>query len=226
MKCRTEKEYPSLPYRILTTSTVAGNTVMVRFHGIDGSNAVFLAFDYARAQIEFPGLSPGNYNLMFLVSSYPITGRMEVTESGWEIILSPNNWIILPRSKLHRMPNNVIWGRAEYTSESNRPIIDAFYDSLGTCGASAGSWAIGDYGQFTINTDGNIGPLHTDPGVGFGGRRFNEWFIRQYMEAPETLRDLIKQIGEAHGDSVSVSLNLSDGTCYASHLHEIYPGSW
>lgn len=226
LKCRTEKIYTSLPYRILTTNSVVGNSVEVHFTGIDGSQAIFMALDFARTQIEFPGLTLGDYDLTFFVRSQPFAGRLEVTESGWEIILSPNDWIVLPRSRLNRMPYNVIWGLAGYARESNRPIVDAFYDSLGTCGALAGNWAIGDYGHFTIDAEGKIGPPHADPGVTFGGRRFNEWFIRQYEEAPETLRDLVKQLGEAHGDSVSVSLYLPDGTYYASHLHDTYPWSW
>ena len=225
LQCRTVKMYPATPYMIINHWTREGREITLRFTGIEKPWMIAgNMFDYARAKIDFGLLPYGVYNLSIYIKEMLVTATLTVTEEYWEIIGGNSKWTIFPRSRLWRVPANIIWGLAGYSHESNLPIILSFYDSLHSCGAEYIILPRGDYGEFTIGNYGVIGPPHQDPGSVIGGRRFNVWYIRSYMGPSEPLRDLIKYIGESHGDSISIQIHFPDGQYYNSHLHHTYPG--
>ena len=223
LQCRTEKMYGATPFMILNHWTREGHEIALNFTGIEKPWITGMMFDYARARIDFGLLPYDIYNLSIYIKEMLIPATLTITEEYWEISGGNSKWTKFPRSRLWRLPANVVWGLVSYNRETSLPVIHSYYDSLEASGAESTILANGDYGVFTIGHFGVIGPPHQDPGSVIGGRRFNAWYIRRYIGPPEPLRDHVKFFGESFGDSISVSVYFPDGHYFASHLHFTYP---
>jgi hypothetical protein len=210
IRCATEKYYNCMNYQISKTIRKTSDKIDIHFNGILVSDVCLTAFGPATTIIDLGKLSNRTYNLNIKVEGYKNEGKLIVTSEYYAIELNNQNQIQIANNILYRIPANTIWGTVGYHIGSTEPLAQTFIDSLQFFGATAQTYQPGNYGEFEIESSGQI--------IVPTSYNFRQPFVFNYSGNTSKLKRLVKSYGANYGDSLSIILHTTKGEIFRSWM--------
>ncbi|HEY6553678.1 MAG TPA: hypothetical protein VI669_09990, partial [Vicinamibacteria bacterium] len=160
LKCRTERPYSCINYRIPFTVVRQGATVLVSFGKISLSGSVCLAAaGPATCAIDLGALAEGTYSLVFNSSTGNTRFDLLVEQGAYTVTPRQGSGVAFSPATLRRIPDETIWGLIGYVGPAGGPfdsLAGSFLDSLEAHGAEPVTLEPGEYGEFLIDSSGNM----------------------------------------------------------------------
>lgn len=210
LNCATEEYYPCFNYAIVYNLTRLGRTMNINFAGIAIPNICLTAFGPATCRIPFTSVSPGSYDLTFVVRGKSHAFKLAVSDTSYVVSGTDTDDVAFVKPALMRIPQGTLWGYIGYPSLTVGPLVQSFLDSARALGCQTVQLAGGDYYYFSIDAEGNIGFS------GNYGYYFMKEFIFSYSGAPASIEGLIMRYGKAYGDSLSIAVLDTRGNVFYS----------
>lgn len=208
----TEKIYNCANYSLVVQPGVSGQAISVSFSNIAIPSVCLTALGPATADFNFVPLAAGTYTFSIQVNQHLTGAQLVVTDTSYEVINGEAQWTTFPKSYLHRIPSNVIWGYVSYNDPTATGLADEFTDSLVLLGAAIHHYPASDYGLFQVDSAGVVVSPSPPP------RNFVKTFIYQYAGDPRILRGLVKRYGIRLHTQATFIVNGSRGEVYNSDV--------
>ena len=150
------REFDCENYSLLSNSSVfVGKIIEVSVSELMTPDNCVPGLAPAMGQVTFNALVLGNYDLtVSLVNQIENRGTLSVYPNYYEIQLEEENGILLPYTKLHKIPQQTIWGYVGYEDNDINvasELLNDMYQSLET----VSNISNGNYGHFQFN-DGQV----------------------------------------------------------------------
>jgi hypothetical protein len=212
--CSTVKIYPCCNYLINYKYEKLSNNLIVDFQGINETDICFTALGPATAIINLSTLENGIYNLI-IDNDTKNTGQLTVSSDSYEIIFPNSHKFTFINSPLNRIPENTIWGTIGYHKQETDLLVQSFIDSLQILGAKAQPYKSGDYGEFQVNSDGQIVQPGNDSGYYFA-----KSFIFNYEDDISLIEQLIQNYAINYGEEyLYIGLYTDTGEKFLSWIY-------
>lgn len=210
LNCATEEYYPCCNYGLVYNLNRVGRSASVNFIGIAVPNICLTAFGPATCRVPFTSVSPGSYDLTFVVRGSSHAFKLAVSDTSYAVSGTDTDDVAFVKPVLMRIPRGTVWGYIGYPSPTVAPLVQSFLDSARALGCQAVRLPGGDYYYFSIDSEGNI------VFSGDHGYYFMKEFIFSYSGAPASIEGLITRYGKAYGDSLSIALLDTRGNVFYS----------
>lgn len=210
LNCYTEKIFECSNYGIQTTYTLTDNKLTINFIKIITPNICLTSLGPASTFINLSGLSNKTYELELNSGFNRISGQLNVTANNFIAALPTQTKVQLVNPDLKRVPSNTVYGTVHYHSTSTSSIVQQFIDTLQLYGATPTLYPPGDYGQFQIETNGQIKQTQD------AGYYFTRYYIFNYSGSSNQLKDLVKRFGTNYPNLLLIALNTTKGETFYS----------
>ncbi len=203
-KFLTVDDYPCINYRIASEVRREGSAITVSLREIQGADVCLEAVAPAASFLDVGELSPGEYPITIEVgASLANRGTLLVTEEAVELLLGQTEGLIVPTSRMLRVPEDIIWGTVRASTEhagvSNQLIL-----RLRSLGAASKLLPEGDYGYFSVDAVGSVRPSSLTSGQ-------DNLFVLGFRGEASNLEQLVNEVADTYGHEVTVSLRTSRG---------------
>lgn len=209
-KCETIEEYPCANYHLLSSLNKVSNAYEIDFKGIDIPGVCLAAFGPARANIEFGNPANAVYDLVITTDETTSSGKLYVSTDYYILDFDKTGRIGFLNPILNRIPENTIWGTIGYHASDTEPLAEEFIESLKNLGAKTRSYLPGDYGYFSISSNGQIEPPENH------GNYFIDAFILEYTGKSDNLKDIVRNYGLNYNDRLKILLYTTEGDMFRS----------
>lgn len=210
LHCFTEKVYECANYGIQATHTLTKDKITINFIKIIAPNICLTSFAPAATSIKFDELESKNYEIEFNFGSTKIAGQLNVSTGSFRAMLPAQMKVQFVNPDIRRVPNNTIYGTIGYHSTSTVATVQSFIDALQLCGAVPALYSQGDYGQFQIESNGQIKQTQNL------GYYFTRHFIFNYSGNSAQLKNVVRQFGVNYPDALTITLNTTKGEIFYS----------
>ena len=210
LNCATEEYYPCCNYAIAYHLDRLGRTTTVNFTGIAIPNICATAFGPATCRIPLTSLSPGSYDLTFLVNGRIRFFKLAVSDTSYTVSGTDTDAVAFVHSKLMRIPEGTVWGYIGYPALSVAPLVRSFLDSARAVGCQTVRLPEGNYYYFSVDAGGKL----VLPGN--YGYYFMEQFVFSFSGKPASIEGLVARYGKTYGDSLSIAVLDTRGNVFYS----------
>ena len=167
----------------------------------------------AVGNIALGKLAPGAYQInVFLANEIDNKGTLIVQPDYYDILIEEENGILLPYSRLNRVPEQMVWGYVGFGSNGVE-IADNLIGDMMELVEVDHSLALGNYGHFRIEENQNI--ILPNEDIPYS---FYQTFLFRLKVPMEELRNQVDQIYcPQYGEKLDLILYASDGSrmeCY------------
>lgn len=208
--CFTEKIYGCSNYGIQSTFELTSNKIIINFIQIIEPNICLTSLGPASTLIKLDELSNKIYEIELNFGSTKISGQLNVSGSSFKAILPSQTKVQFVNPDLGRVPNNTIYGTVHYHVASTASTIQKFTDSLQFYGALLTLYPQGDYGNFQIESNGQIKQIQDL------GYYFTRYYIFNYSNSSGQLKSLISRFGVNYPNDLLITLNTAKGETFNS----------
>lgn len=153
-------------------------------------------------------LENGTYNITLRLKETQIPGKLIVDNNTYELNLEKNDLVAIKANKLNKLPLNSIFGSIHYYSPATGSIINDFLDALRESGARQQPYFPGNYGLFTIASNGQIEQKNDS------GYLYTKKFIYQYAGDRQKLKALVKKYAFDYTTQLLITLRTYDGLLF------------
>ena len=210
LDCNTEKIFICANYQLETSYILANDKITISFTGISEPKICLDSPRPASARLSLDGLENKAYPLEINLGTRKFFGQLNVTSESFQVTLLPQIKFQFINPELKRVPINTIYGTIHYDSSLTNPTVQKFIDSLQFYGATPTLYKPGDYGQFQIESNGQIKQTQDL------GYYFTFYYIFNYSNNTEQLKSLVKRFGINYSDSLVITLNTTKGEVFYS----------
>jgi hypothetical protein len=209
--CSTREEYPCANYGISTTYHQTAGKIDLSFGDIVKPGGCLTAIGPATSNVDLGVLANGTYELNINSSK----GKLVVSDESYSITFSGKEKFEIVNPQLMRIPSNTIWGTIGYHDKATAVIVQAIVESLQGLGAVRQQYKQGFYGEFDIDSSGQI----VQPGED-SGYYFAHSFIFHYSGDMVALEKVVKYYGSAYGETfLYLDIHTDKGITYRSWEH-------
>ncbi len=210
LKCYTDKIYPCTGYHIESNCVLTNKKITINFIQVITPDFCLLTPGPASTFFNFTALANGVYTIELNLWGSTISGQLTISAGSYKVTIPQQSRIQFIDTMLNRIPDNTIFGTVDYTTSSNATTAQSFIDSLQFYGATPFKLQQGDYGQFQIDSSGQIIP---NPGSGYN---FTRYYIFNYSGNSAPLKSMVKWYGNNYNGSLYIRLNTSKGETFIS----------
>lgn len=203
-KFLTTEDYPCINYRIASEVRREGSDITISLREIQGADVCLEAMAPAASFLDVGELTPGEYSMIIEVgTSLTNTGTLLVTDEAVELLMGQTEGLIIPTSRMLRVPEDIIWGTVRDSAE-HAGVSSQFMQRLRGLGAASKTLPEGDYGYFSVDAIGNVTPSSLTPGQ-------DNLFLLGFRGEASNLEQLVNEMADTYGHEVTVSLRTSRG---------------
>ena len=210
LNCFTEKIYGCSNYGIQSTFVLTNDKITINFIQIVVPSICLTSLGPASTVIKLDGLANKIYEIELNFGATKISGQLNVSVNSFKATLPTQTKVQFVNPDLSRVPNNTIYGTIHYHVASTTTTVQKFIDSLQFYGATSTLYPQGDYGNFQIESNGQIKQVQ-EPGY-----YFTRHYIFNYSNNSGQLKSLVRRFGVNYPDSLLVSLNSTKGETFYS----------
>lgn len=210
LNCFTEKIYECSNYGIQSTYLLTNDKITINFIQIVAPSICLTSLGPASTLIKLEGLTNKIYEIELNFGATKISGQLDVSASSFKATLPTQTKVQFVNPDLGRVPNNTIYGTVHYHIASTVTTVQRFIDSLQFYGATPTIYPQGDYGQFQIESNGQIKQTQDL------GYYFTRYYIFNYSGNSGQLKSLVRRFGINYPDSLLVTLNTTKGETFYS----------
>jgi hypothetical protein len=150
LRLYTEQAYGCTNYGILTDVRRQGQRIVLRALGVVRPGGCLEEMGSASTNVDLGRLDPGIHRLRVIVGGDTTDAHVSINDQT--IDLFGSSTVLVDRSVLHRIPENLIWGDAMGMGDTQA--VRDFVAALRRAGAAEVRLAAGDYEYFEIRADG------------------------------------------------------------------------
>ncbi len=206
----TEKIFACSNYLIDANYTLTNEKITINLVKIITPIICLTSLGSAATIINIKDLANKTYDLELNFGTQKINGQFDVTTGSYTATLPIQTKVQFVNPDLKRIPNNTIYGTVHYHSAYTSSIIQKFIDTIQLYGATQSLYPIGNYEQFQIEPNGQIKQTQDL------GYYFTQYYIFNYSDNSEQLKNLVKRFGINYGDLLLITLNSSKGETFYS----------
>ena len=210
LNCFTEKIYECSNYSIQSTYVLTNDKLTINFIQIVSPSICLTSLGPASTLIKLEGLTNKVYEIELNFGATKITGQLNVLAGSFQATLPTQPKVQFVNPDLGRVPNNTIYGTVHYHTASTTTTVQKFIDSLQFYGATTATYPQGDYGQFQIESNGQI---KQNQDLGY---YFTRYYIFNYSGTSGQLKSLVRRFGINYPDSLIITLNTTKGETFYS----------
>lgn len=210
LNCFTEKIYECSNYGIQSTFVLTNDKITINFIQIVVPSICLTSLGPASTVIKLDGLANKIYEIELNFGATKISGQLNVSANSFKATLPTQTKVQFVNPDLGRVPNNTIYGTIHYHVASTITTVQKFIDSLQFYGATSTLYPQGDYGNFQIESNGQIKQVQD------AGYYFTRYYIFTYSNNSGQLKSLVRRFGVNYPDSLLVSLNSTKGETFYS----------
>jgi hypothetical protein len=210
LDCFTEKVYGCSNYKIESPFELTNDKITINFIQIIAPNICLTSIGPAHTLIKLEGLSNKVYEVELNFGATKIPGQLDVSTNSFKATLPVQTKVQFVNPNLGRVPNNTIYGTVHYHVASATTTVQKFIDSLQFYGATSTLYPQGDYGNFQIESTGQIKQVQD------AGYYFTRYYIFNYSNNSAQLKNLVRRFGVNYPDSLLVTLNTTKGETFYS----------
>jgi hypothetical protein len=210
LNCYTEKIFGCSNYGIQSTYVLSENKITINFIQIIVPNICLTSLGPASTLIKLKGLTNKIYEIELNFGENKITGQLNVSASSFKATLPTQTKVQFVNPELGRIPNNTIYGTVHYHVTSTASTVQNFIDSLQFYGATATLYPQGDYGNFQIESNGQI---KQNQDLGY---YFTRYYIFNYSNNSGQLKNLVRRFGINYPNDLLITLNTTKGETFYS----------
>ena len=210
LNCFTEKIYGCSNYGIQSTFVLTDNKITINFIQVIVPSICLTSLGPASTIIKLDGLPNKTYEIELNFGATKISGQLNVSASSFKATLPTQTKVQFVNPELGRVPNNTIYGTVHYHVTSTTTTVQKFIDSLQFYGAASTLYPQGDYGNFQIESTGQIKQVQ-DPGY-----YFTRYYIYNYSSNSAQLKSLVRRFGINYPDSLLITLYTTKGETFYS----------
>jgi len=208
--CFTEKIYGCSNYFIQTSYELTDDKIKIHFIQVVAPTICLTSLGPASTYIQFEGLANKTYEIELNFGATTITGQLIVSGNSFKVILPIQTKVHFVNPDLGRIQNNTIYGTVHYHVASTAATVQRFIDSLQFYGTTPVIYPPGDYGQFQIESNGQIKQIQDL------GYYFTRYYIFNYSGESTQLKNLVRRFGINYSDSLLITLNTAKGEIFYS----------
>ncbi len=203
-KFLTTDDYPCINYRIVSELHREGPDITVSLREIQGADVCLEAVAPAASFLDIGELTSGEYPITIEVgTSLSNSGTLLVTDEAVELLLGQTEGLIVPTSRMLRVPEDIIWGTVRASAE-HAGAGSQFMQRLRSLGAASKILPEGDYGYFSVDAVGSVRPSSLTPGQ-------DNLFVLGFRGEASNLEQLVNEMADVYPNQVTVSLRTSRG---------------
>lgn len=203
----TEKIYPCCNYKIPTKLAVKDKKIFLEPLGVDIQDICLTALGPAATTITIGNIEEAVYDIEFLIGTNKSYGKLLCSDSEFQLQMDKLVQLKINGSILMRIPDNLIWGRVGYHSDTSISLVDDFLNSLKDLGAVEISLDNGNYNYFEIENSKIKEPNNS-------GYYFTKSFVFSFAGDKNPIRSLVKEFSINHGDQMSIRVYGDKGEEY------------
>ena len=210
LNCFTEKIYGCSNYGIQSTFELTSNKITINFIQIIEPNICLTSLGPASTLIKLDGLTNKIYEIELNFGVTKISGQLNVSTNSFKATLPSQTKVQFVNPDLGRVPNNTIYGTVHYHVASTTTTVQKFIDSLQFYGATSTLYPQGDYGNFQIESNGQIKQVQDL------GYYFTRYYIFNYSNNSGQLKSLVRRFGVNYPNDLLITLNTTKGETFYS----------
>jgi hypothetical protein len=202
----TVEIYPSGGYSIVGNVHHSGTNIEIQLDSVIAPQVGPGISVPASVPFNLGNLINNLYDITININGQKVRALFLVSDTSYILKIQPNNFIALSRTRLLRVPNNIIWGQAESISPT---VYQQFIDSLIVAGAKPANILVGDYGLYfkIVSADSFYIPSVM-------GMRYGKYFLYEFNADTSVSRNLVKSFAKKYGDAVYIQLTGGRGEMY------------
>ena len=208
----TTQLFPCVNYFIRYDYANDGGNLNINLKDIEKNDFCFTAQGPATAEMNIGSYLNGVYQFNLTIGEAVNPGTLEITSSRYILHFPSPDKLLLVTDTLNRIPENTFWGYVAYDKQEFAGVAQSVLDSLENRGAVPATLIPGDFGYFTLGSDGKI-TLIDEPNT-----EYSINFIYSQADPEADITAVIRYFYLNHYDEVYIFVRTSNGQVLTSNI--------
>ncbi len=208
----TVEQFPCVNYFIRYDYDNNAGNLNINLKDIEKNDFCFTAQGPATAELNIGSYLNGTYQFNLTIGDAANAGILVVTPSRYILNFPSPDKLVLVTDTLNRIPENTFWGYVAYDNQEFAGVAQSVLDSLENRGAVPAMLIPGDFGYFTLDSDGKI-TLVDEPNA-----EYSVNFIYSQANPEDDIKAVIRYFYLNHYDEVYIFVRTSNGQVLTSDI--------
>lgn len=208
----TVEQFPCINYFIRYDYDNNAGNLKIHLKDIEKNEFCFTAQGPATAEMNIGSYLIGSYQFNLTIGDAVNAGSLQVTPSRYILSFPSPDKLVLVTDTLNRIPENTFWGYVAYDKQEFAGVAQSVLDSLENRGAVPATLIPGDFGYFTLDSDGKI-TLVDEP-----VQEYSVNFIYSQVDPEDEIKAVIRYFYLNHYDEVYIFVRTSNGQVLTSNI--------